>query len=208
MVPALQLRNWQWASLALASPGAVWGAWAFHRAAIAGARHRAATMDTLISLGVTAAYLWSLYALFFGTAGRPGMRMSFAWLADGSGADATYLEVASGVTALILLGRYLEARAERRSGAALRALLSLGARDAAVLRDGAEVRVPVDQLAVGEQFVVRPGEKIAADGGVLSGRSAVDTPMLTAEAGPAGVGPAAGGPRGGRRPTAPPRVAA
>jgi Cu+-exporting ATPase len=119
-------------------------------------------MDTLISLGVAAAYLWSLYALFFGAAGRPGIRMSFAWLAHGSGSDATYLEVASGVTALILLGRYLEARAKRRSGAALRALLSLGARDAAVLRDGAEVRVPVGQLAVGEQFVVRPGEKIAA----------------------------------------------
>jgi Cu+-exporting ATPase len=146
-------------------------------------------MDTLISLGVAAAYLWSLYALFFGTAGRPGMRMSFAWLADGSGADATYLEVASGVTALILLGRYLEARARRRSGAALRALLSLGARDAAVLRDGAEVRVPVDQLAAGEQFVVRPGEKIAADGVVVSGSSAVDTSMVTGEPVPAEVGP-------------------
>src|SRR5438094_71183 len=189
MVPALQFRNWQWASLALASPVAVWGAWPFHRAAIAGARHGAATMDTLISLGVAAAYLWSLYALFVGTAGRPGMRMSFAWLAHGSGADATYLEVASGVTALILLGRYLEARAKRRSGAALRALLSLGARDAAVLRDGAEVRVPVDQLAVGEQFVVRPGEKIAADGVVVSGSSAVDTSMLTGEPVPAEVGP-------------------
>jgi P-type Cu+ transporter len=189
MVPALQFRNWQWASLALASPVAVWGAWPFHRAAIVNARHGAATMDTLISVGVAAAYLWSLYALFFGTAGRPGMRMSFAWLAHGSGADATYLEVASGVTALILLGRYLEARARRRSGAALRALLSLGARDAAVLRDGAEVRVPVEQLAVGEQFVVRPGEKIATDGVVVSGRSAVDTSMLTGEPVPAEVGP-------------------
>jgi Cu+-exporting ATPase len=189
MVPALQSRNWQWASLALASPVAVWGAWPFHRAAILNARHRAATMDTLISLGVTAAYLWSLYALFFGTAGKPGMRMSFAWLADGGGADATYLEVASGVTALILLGRYLEARAKRRSGAALRALLSLGARDAAVLRNGAEVRVPVHQLAVGEQFVVRPGEKIAADGVVVSGSSAVDTSMLTGEPVPAEAGP-------------------
>jgi Cu+-exporting ATPase len=189
MVPALQFRNWQWASLALASPVAVWGAWPFHRATIVNARHRAATMDTLISLGVAAAYLWSLYVLFLGTAGRPGMRMSFAWLAHGSGADGTYLEVASGVTALILLGRYLEARAKRRSGAALRALLSLGARDAAVLRDGAEVRVPVGQLAVGEQFVVRPGEKIAADGVVVSGSSAVDTSMLTGEPVPAEVGP-------------------
>ena len=189
MVPALQFRDWQWASLALASPVAVWGAWPFHRAAVINARHGAAAMDTLISLGVAAAYLWSLYALFLGTAGQPGTRMGFAWLADGSGADATYLEVAAGVTALVLLGRYLEARARRRSGAALRALLSLGARDAAVLRDGAEVRVPVEQLAAGEQFVVRPGEKIATDGVVVSGSSAVDTSMLTGEPVPAEVGP-------------------
>jgi len=146
-------------------------------------------MDTLISVGVAAAYLWSLCALVFGAAGRTGMRMSFAWLGHGSGADATYLEVASGVTALILLGRYLEARARRRSGAALRALLSLGAKDVAVLREGAEVPVPVGQLAAGEQFVVRPGEKIAADGVVTSGRSAVDTSMLTGEPVPAEVGP-------------------
>ena len=189
MVPPLQFRDWQWASLALASPVAVWGAWPFHRAAVINARHGAAAMDTLISLGVAAAYLWSLYALFLGTAGQPGTRMGFAWLADGSGADATYLEVAAGVTALVLLGRYLEARARRRSGAALRALLSLGARDAAVLRDGAEVRVPVKQLAAGEQFVVRPGEKIATDGVVVSGSSAVDTSMLTGEPVPAEVGP-------------------
>ena len=189
MVPGLQFRDWQWASLALASPVAVWGAWPFHRAAVINARHGAAVMDTLISLGVAAAYLWSLYALFLGTAGQPGTRMGFAWLADGSGADATYLEVAAGVTALVLLGRYLEARARRRSGAALRALLSLGARDAAVLRDGAEVRVPVEQLAAGEQFVVRPGEKIATDGVVVSGSSAVDTSMLTGEPVPAEVGP-------------------
>jgi len=146
-------------------------------------------MDTLISAGVAAAYLWSLYALVFGEAGRAGMRMSFAWLARSNGADAIYLEVASGVTALILLGRYFEARARRRSGVALRALLSLGARDAAVLRDGGEVRVPVEQLAVGEEFVVRPGEKIATDGVVTSGRSAVDTSMLTGEPVPAEVGP-------------------
>jgi Cu+-exporting ATPase len=146
-------------------------------------------MDTLVSVGVAAAYLWSLYALFLGTAGQPGARMSFAWLARGSGAGATYLEVASGVTALVLLGRYLEARARRRSGAALRALLSLGARDAAVLRDGREVRVPAGQLAAGEEFVVRPGEKIAADGVVVSGCSAVDTSMLTGETVPAEVGP-------------------
>jgi Cu+-exporting ATPase len=146
-------------------------------------------MDTLVSVGVAAAYLWSLYALFFGTAGEPGMRMSFTWLASGSGSGDTYLEVASGVTVLILLGRYFETRAKRRSGAALRALLALGARDVAVLRDGIEVRVPAGQLAAGEQFVVRPGEKIAADGVVVSGSSAVDTSMLTGEPVPAEVGP-------------------
>ncbi len=189
MVPAWQFRNWQWAALVLASPVAVWGAWPFHRAALVNARHGAATMDTLVSVGVAAAYLWSVYALFFGTAGQPGMRMSFAWLAPGSGSGATYLDVASGVTVLILLGRYLETRAKRRSGAALRALLALGAKDVAVLRDGAEVRIPVGQLAAGEEFVVRPGEKIAADGVVVSGGSAVDTSMLTGEPVPAEVGP-------------------
>jgi Cu+-exporting ATPase len=189
MVPAWQFRNWQWAALVLASPVAVWGAWPFHRAALVNARHGAATMDTLVSVGVAAAYLWSVYALFFGTAGQPGMRMSFAWLAVGSGSGATYLDVASGVTVLILLGRYLEARAKRRSGAALRALLALGAKDVAVLRDGAEVRIPVGQLAAGEEFVVRPGEKIAADGVVVAGGSAVDTSMLTGEPVPAEVGP-------------------
>jgi Cu+-exporting ATPase len=171
MVPAWQFRDWQWVSLALASPVAVWGAWPFHRAALAGARHGAATMDTLISVGVTAAYLWSLYALTSG--------------ADGE----TYLEVAAGVTALVLLGRKLEARARRRSGAALRALLSLGAKDVAVRRDGTEVRIPVAELAVGDEFAVRPGETIAADGIVIAGRSAVDTSMLTGEPAPAEVGP-------------------
>jgi Cu+-exporting ATPase len=169
MIPALQFRNWQWAALVLASPVAVWGAWPFHRAALVNARHGAATMDTLVSLGVTAAYLWSLYALFF--------------------ADPTYLEVASGVPALILLGRYLEARAKRRSGAALRALLSLGAIQATVLRDGVAARIPAEQLAAGEEFVVRPGEKIAADGIVTAGSSAVDTSTLTGEPMPAEVSP-------------------
>ena len=197
MIPPLQFRNWQWACLALASPVAVWGAWPFHRAAVVNARHGAATMDTLVSVGVTAAYLWSLYALFFGAAGRAGAHMSAAWLAPGglaerSGTGAIYLDVAAGVTTLILLGRYLEARARRRAGAALRALLSLGARDAAVLRDGIEVRVPVGQLAAGEEFVVRPGEKIATDGVVVSGGSAVDTSMLTGEPVPAEVGPGDG----------------
>ena len=189
MVPAWQFRNWQWLSLALASPVAVWGAWPFHRAAVINARHGAATMDTLISVGVVAAYLWSLYALFFGAAGMPGARMSFSWFADGSGADATYLEVASGVTALILLGRYFEARAKRRSGAALRSLLSLGAKDVSVLRGGGEVRIPAGQLAAGDEFVVRPGEKIAADGVVVGGSSAVDTSLLTGEPVPAEVAP-------------------
>jgi len=189
MVSAWQFRYWQWVSLALATPVAVWGAWPFHRSALVNARHGTATMDTLISVGVAAAYLWSLYALVLGSAGQAGTRMGFAWLAHGSGADATYLEVAAGVTALVLLGRYLEARAKRRSGAALRALLSLGAKDVAVLRGGAEVRVPVAGLAAGEEFVIRPGEKIAADGVVVSGRSAVDTSMLTGEPVPAEVRP-------------------
>jgi P-type Cu+ transporter len=171
MVPAWQFRDWQWVSLALASPVAVWGAWPFHRAALAGARHGAATMDTLISVGVTAAYLWSLYALASGGEGE------------------TYLEVAAGVTALVLLGRRLEAQARRRSGAALRALLSLGAKDVAVRRDGTEVRIPAAELAVGDEFAVRPGETIAADGVVIAGRSAVDTSMLTGEPAPAEVGP-------------------
>jgi P-type Cu+ transporter len=189
MVPVLQFRDWQWASLGLASPVAVWGAWPFHRAAIVNARHGAATMDTLVSVGVAAAYLWSVYALFFGAAGEPGMRMSFTWLASGSGSAHTYLEVAAGVTALILLGRYFEARAKRRSGAALRTLLSLGAKEVAVMRNGAELRLPVERLAVGDEFVVRPGEKIASDGIVVSGGSAVDTSMLTGEPVPAEVGP-------------------
>jgi P-type Cu+ transporter len=183
MVPALQFRNWQWLSLALAAPVAVWGAWPFHRAALVNARHGTATMDTLISTGVTASFAWSLYALFFGAAGEVGMRMPFTLLAGhaGAGASAIYLDAAAGVTVLVLLGRYLEARAKRRSGVALRALAALGAKDAAVLRDGREVRVPVAGLAAGDLFVVRPGEKIATDGVVESGASAVDASMLTGE---------------------------
>jgi Cu+-exporting ATPase len=187
MAPALQFRNWQWLSLALAAPVAVWGAWPFHWAALVNARHRAATMDTLISVGVTAAFAWSLYALFFTGAGMPGMRMSFTLLAEHAGTAGIYLDAAAGVTVLILLGRYFEARAKRRSGAALRALAALGAKDATVLRDGRETRVPVAQLAIGDLFVVRPGEKIAADGVVESGSSAVDTSMLTGEPVPAEV---------------------
>ncbi len=180
-VPVLQFRYYQWLSLALATPVWGWGAWPFHQAAWVNARHRAATMDTLISVGVTAAYLWSLYALFFGSAGTPGLKTGFELLARDATASSTYLDVAAGVTVLILAGRYIEARAKRRSGAALRALLSMGAKDVGVLRDGAEVRIPVEQLAAGDLFVVRPGEKIATDGVVEAGSSAVDTSMLTGE---------------------------
>ena len=168
----------------------VWGAWPFHRAAWTNLRHGAATMDTLISVGVLAAFGWSLYALFFGDAGMPGMRMTFRLLPEpGSGADEIYLEVAAAVTVFILAGRYFEARAKKQSGAALRALLDMGAKDVAVLRDGREQRVPVDQLAVGDQFVVRPGEKIATDGEVVEGASAVDASLLTGEPVPVEVGP-------------------
>jgi Cu+-exporting ATPase len=187
MAPGLQFRYWQWLSLALAAPVAVWGAWPFHRAAVVNLRHRAVTMDTLVSVGVSAAFAWSLYALLFTSAGSPGMRMPFALLAEHAGESATYLDVAAGVTVLVLLGRYIEARAKRRSGAALRALAFLGAKDAAVLRDGREVRVGVDQLAVGDLFVTRPGEKIATDGVVDSGNSALDTSLLTGEPVPAEV---------------------
>jgi Cu+-exporting ATPase len=190
MIPAWQFTNWQWLALTLASPVVVWGALPFHRAAWANARHGAATMDTLISLGVGAAYLWSLWALFFGHAGMPGMRMSFSLLPDAaSGAEHIYLEVAAAVTVFILAGRYFEARAKSQSGAALRALLDMGAKDVAVLRDGSETRIPTTQLVVGDQFVVRPGEKIATDGIITDGASAVDASMLTGEPVPVEVRP-------------------
>ncbi|TQJ50674.1 heavy metal translocating P-type ATPase [Phycicoccus sp. SLBN-51] len=194
MVPALQFDNWQWVSLTLASPVVVWGALPFHRAAWTNLRHGAATMDTLISVGVGAAYLWSLWALLFTEAGRTGMRMPFELLPSRSeGAANIYLEVAAAVTTFIVAGRYFEARAKRTSGAALRALLDMGAKDVAVLRDGpagpVESRVPIGQLQVGDQFVVRPGEKVATDGTVVSGTSAVDASMLTGESVPVEVGP-------------------
>lgn len=187
MVPAFQFRGWQWLALALATPVVGWGAWPFHRAAALNLRHRATTMDTLVSVGVVAAYLWSLWALVLGDAGRIGMHMSFSFVATGG--DDIYLEVASAVTAFLLAGRYAEARAKRRSGAALRALLDLGAKDVTVLRDGREQRVPVASLAVGERFVVRPGEKVATDGVVDEGTSAVDAALVTGEAVPVEVGP-------------------
>jgi Cu+-exporting ATPase len=190
MIPALQFDAWQWLSLTLAAPVVTWGAWPFHRAAWANLRHGAATMDTLISVGTLAAFGWSLYALFLGDAGDPSLRHGFSLTPErGMGASQIYLEVAAGVTVFILAGRYFEARAKRRSGAALRALLELGAKDVAVLRDGHEVRIPVDQLVVGDRFVVRPGEKLATDGTVEEGTSAIDASLLTGEPVPVEVGP-------------------
>ncbi len=190
MIPALQFTYWQWASLTLAAPVIVWGAWPFHRAAWTNLRHGAATMDTLISMGTLAALFWSLYALFFGHAGMPGMTHPFELtIAPSDGAGNIYLEVGAGVTLFILLGRYAEKRSKRQAGAALRALLELGAKEVVVLRDGVVTSIPVEQLAVGDEFVVRPGEKIATDGVVVIGTSAVDASMLTGEAVPVEVGP-------------------
>jgi Cu+-exporting ATPase len=188
MVEPLQFPGWQWASLLLATPVVTWAAWPFHRAAWLNARHRAVTMDTLISVGVTAAYLWSLYALFFGTAGMWGMTHPFRFTIErGDGLGSIYLEVAAGVTMFLLLGRFLEHRSKRRAGAALRALGELGAKDVAILRDGVEQRMPLADLFVGDVFVVRPGEKIATDGVVLDGSSAIDASMLTGESVPVEV---------------------
>ncbi|CAN7537222.1 heavy metal translocating P-type ATPase [Microbacterium foliorum] len=188
MVPALQFTYWQWASLALAAPVIVWAAFPFHKAAWANLKHGTATMDTLISMGTTAAFLWSLYALFFGTAGTPGMTHPFELtLAPSEGAANIYLEVAAGVTMFILAGRYFEKRSKRQAGAALRALLELGAKEVSVLRDGVEAKIPVEDLQAGDEFIVRPGEKIATDGVVVSGTSAVDASMLTGESVPVEV---------------------
>ncbi|MBE8523149.1 copper-translocating P-type ATPase [Amycolatopsis sp. H6(2020)] len=189
MVPALQFTYWQWISLTLAAPVVTWGAWPFHRAAWTNLRHGAATMDTLVSMGVLAASAWSLWALLFGTAGTPGMVHPFELtIAPSDGAGNIYLEVAAGVTTFILAGRYFEARSKRRAGAALRALLELGAKEVAVLRGGAEVRISTAELKVGDRFIVRPGEKIATDGVVEEGKSAVDASMLTGESVPVEVG--------------------
>ncbi len=189
MIPPLQFENWQWLALQLATPVALWGAWPFHRAALTNLRHGAATMDTLVSVGVLAAWGWSVYALFLGDAGMPGMTMSLTLIGSGDG-DELYLEAAAAVTVFLLAGRYFEARAKRRAGAALEALLALGAKDVAVLdADGRETRVPVEQLAVGDRFVVRPGEKVATDGVVVEGASAVDQALLTGESVPVEKGP-------------------
>jgi Cu+-exporting ATPase len=190
MVPALQFTYWQWVALALTTPVVLWGAWPFHRAALRNARHGTATMDTLISVGVAAAFGWSLYALFFGGAGEPGMTMTWQWTPSGDAGHAEiYLEVAAGVTTFILAGRYFEAKAKSRSGAALRALLHLGAKDVGVVENGTERRVPIGALQVGQEFVVRPGEKVATDGVVLAGASAIDASLVTGEPLPVDVAP-------------------
>ena len=190
MIPPLQFDYWQWFSLALAASVVVWGALPFHRAAWTNLRHGAATMDTLVSLGVGAAFVWSLYALFLGGAGDPGMRMAFQVLpSQGAGNSEIYLEVAAAVTTFILLGRYFEIRAKSRSSQALTALLSLGAKDVTVVSDGRERTVAIDELTVGDHFLVRPGEKVATDGRVINGESSVDISLLTGEPMPADVGP-------------------
>ncbi len=190
MVSTLQFNSWQWLALTLTAPVVVWGAWPFHRTAWLNLRHGAATMDTLISVGTLAAFGWSLYALFWGEAGLPGMKMGLSWTVErGAGQDELYLEVAAVVTVFMLAGRWFEARAKSRAGAALRTLLELGVKEAAVLREGVETRVPIDQLVVGDRFVVRPGEKVATDGVVEEGTSAIDASLLTGEPVPVEVGP-------------------
>lgn len=189
MIPALQFNYWQWLSLALAAPVVVWAGLPFHRATWINLKHRAVTMDTLITLGTGAAFLWSLYALFFGHAGMVGMTHTFELTVQPSdGAGNIYLETAAGVTMFLLLGRYYEMTAKRRGGAALRELIELGAKEVVVLRDGVETKLPIDQLQVGDEFVVRPGEKVATDGIVVSGVSAIDAAMVTGESVPVEVG--------------------
>jgi Cu+-exporting ATPase len=188
MIPALQFTYWQWASLALAAPVIVWAAWPFHKAAWANLKHGATTMDTLISVGTSAAFLWSLYALFFGTAGLPGMTHAFELtVMRMDGTANIYLEVAAGVTTFVLAGRYFEKKSKRQAGAALRSLFELGAKEVSILRDGIEERVPLERLSMEDEFVVRPGEKIATDGIIVEGRSAVDMSMLTGESVPVEV---------------------
>ncbi|MDT5032607.1 MAG: P-type Cu+ transporter [Actinoplanes sp.] len=182
MVPAWQFLYWQWLSLTLAAPVVGYGGWPFHRAAVVNLRHGAATMDTLVSLGTLAAFGWSVWALFLGDAGTAGMT-------HGNGGDAIYLEAAAGVTTFLLAGRFLEARAKRRAGAALRALLELGAKEVTVRRGGRDETIPADQLTPGDHFLVRPGEKVATDGVVVEGSSALDVSLLTGESVPVEVQP-------------------
>ncbi len=189
MVPAWQFANWQWLSLMLTFPIATWGAWPFHKAAWANLRHAAATMDTLVSAGVGVAFAWSLWALYFGDAGVAGLRHEFSFTADRAhAAGALYFEVSAALTLFLLAGRLFEARARRRGGDALRAIAELGAKDAVRLTDaGAEERVPVEALQVGDRFVVRPGEKVATDGRVVEGASAIDSSLVTGESVPVDV---------------------
>ncbi|MEU8589466.1 heavy metal translocating P-type ATPase [Streptomyces sp. NPDC048664] len=190
MVPALQFRDWQWLCFVLAAPVAVWGAWPFHARAVRGLRHAAATMDTLVSLGVAASFAWSAYALFLGGAGEPGMRMPFSLVPSASdGAAHLYLEAAVGVPLFVLVGRFLEARARRGTGAALRSLAALAVDEVAVREDGHERLVPVERLTLGQEFVVRPGERVATDGDVVEGSSALDLSLITGESEPVEVEP-------------------
>lgn len=190
MVPVAQFNYWQWVSLVLATPVVLWGAWPFHRATLLNIRHGNTTMDTLISLGVSAAYLWSLYALIFGSAGDPAMRMTFSLMPNHSGGSSEiYFEVAAAVTVFLLLGRYLEVRAKEKSSAALTALMHLGAKEVRLLKAGVESTIPIEQLRVGDHFVVRPGERIATDGVIVEGSSAVDASMITGESVPVDVDP-------------------
>jgi Cu+-exporting ATPase len=192
MVPAWQFRNWQWLCFVLAAPVAVWGAWPFHVRAVRGLRHSAATMDTLVSLGVVASFGWSAYALFLGGAGEPGMRMPLSLLPEASdGMAHVYLEAAVGVPLFVLTGRFLEARARRGTGAALRSLARLATKEVAVREAGTERLVPIEELTVGQVFVVRPGERVATDGEVVEGSSAVDLSLVTGESEPVEVQPGA-----------------
>ncbi|WP_349256306.1 heavy metal translocating P-type ATPase [Kitasatospora brasiliensis] len=192
MVPSAQFTAWQWVCFALAVPVVTWGSAGFHRRAWQGLRHAAATMDTLVSLGVLASFGWSAYALLFGGAGDPGMRMPFSLTADGGGAAHVYLEAAVGVPLFVLAGRLLEGRVRRRSGSALRALAELGAKQVCLrLPDGEERLVPIELLLPGQEFVVRPGERVATDGVVVEGGSALDLSLLTGESVPVEVGPGA-----------------
>lgn len=188
MVPVWQFPGWQWFSLAAATLVVGWCGWGFHRAAVLNLRHRTTTMDTLISMGTSAAYLWSCYALFFGHAGRIGMRHEFEFvLRRSDGLGNIYFEAACGIIAFLLVGRYIEARSKDQAGSALHALLELGAKDAVLLTDGEEVRVPIGAVHIGDEFIVRPGEKIATDGVVVEGASAIDSSLITGESVPVEV---------------------
>ena len=188
MAPVLQFTYWQWFAFALATPVALWGGWPFHRSAAVNLRHGATTMDTLVSIGVLTSWAWSTYALLFGGAGEPGMRMMFSFFAASQHGPELYLEVATALVIFILAGRYAEARSRRRAGEAIRTLAGIGTREASLLRNGREERIPIDRLRVGDEFIVRPGEKVATDGAVIAGSSAIDESLLSGESLPVEVG--------------------